>query len=94
MGPVRCCLFLWFHGEVQGLFLPSGIHDNAMIQSISHLLPFTILEETIMGCDGPLSSDEDYSHFLDGCVSVLCVECTCACVLYCGRGLFHNTRAT
>lgn len=58
-------------------FLPSGIHDNAMIQSVSHLLPFTLLEETIMGCDGPLSSDEDYSHFLNGCVCV----CVCAGVL-------------
>lgn len=30
-----------------------------------------------MGCDGPLSSDEDYSHFLNGCVCV----CLCAGVV-------------
>lgn len=68
-------------------FFASGIHGNAMIQSTSHLLPFTLLEETIMGCDGPLSSDEDYSHFLDGCVSVLCVQRTCVCVLYWRRAV-------
>lgn len=67
-------------------FLPSGIRDNAVIQSTSHLLPFTLLEETITGCDGPLSIDEAHSHFLDGCVHV--------CVLYQQRGLFQNTRAT
>lgn len=60
---------------MQGLFLPSGIHDNAVIQSTSHLLPFTLLEETIMGCDGPLSTNEAYSHFLDGCVCVCLHAC-------------------
>lgn len=54
--------------------LPSGIHDNAVIQSASHLPPFTLLEETIMGRDGPLSTDEARSHFLDGSV------CVCLCV--------------
>lgn len=59
--------------------LPSGaIHDNAMIQSMSHLLPFTLVEETIVGCDGPLSTDEAFSHFLDSCLSA-CV-CVCLCV--------------
>lgn len=53
--------------------MPSGVHDNAVIQSTSHLLPFTLLEETIMGCDGPLSTDEARSHFLDGCVCAFCV---------------------
>lgn len=54
-------------------FWPSGIHDNAVIQSASHLLPFTLPEKTITGCDGPLSVDEAHSHFLDGCVSA-CVS--------------------
>lgn len=65
--------------------MPSGVHDNAVIQSTSHLLPFTLLEETIMGCDGPLSTDEARSHFLDGSVCVLCVR---ACVLYWQIGCF------
>lgn len=64
-----------------------------MIQSTSHLLPFTLLEETIMGCDGPLSSDEDYSHFLDGCVSV-CVLSVLVYAYCAGGELFHNKRAT
>lgn len=64
-----------------------------MIQSTSHLLPFTLLEETIMGCDGPLSSDEDYSHFRDGCVSV-CALSVLVYVYCAGGGLFHNKRAT
>lgn len=51
-------------------FLPSGIHDNAVIRSTSHLLPLTLLKETIMGCDGPLSMDEAKSHFLDDPVCV------------------------
>lgn len=66
--------------------LPSGLHDNAVIQSTSHLLPFTLQEETIMTCDGPLSTDEARSHFLDGCV------CLCVCVVS-PESLFHNLRA-
>lgn len=71
-------------------FLPSGIHDNAVIQSASHLLPFTLREETIMACDGPLSTDETHSHFLDSCVC-LCVyvlECLYVCVLCHQKGCF------
>lgn len=67
-------------------FLPSGIHDNAVIQSASHLLPFTLPEETIMGRDGPLSTDEARSHFLDGFVCVcMCVYvsvCSCMCIVW------------
>lgn len=78
-------------------FLPSGIHDNAVIQSASHLLPFTLPEETIMGRDGPLSTDEARSHFLDGfacvyvclCVSVLVYVCCVTRKAF----VFHNTRA-
>lgn len=69
--------------------MPSGIHDNAVIQSTSYLLPFTLLEETIMACEGPLSTDEAHSHFLDGCVCVfvsVCIESP--------ERLFHNTSAT
>ena len=72
-------------------FLPSGIHDNAVIQSTSHLLPFTLPEETIMGCDGPLSTDEAHSHFLDGCVCVCVCVCLCVCVLYHQKSLFHKS---
>lgn len=54
--------------------LPSGVHDNAVIQSTSHLLPFSLVEETIMGSDGSLSTDGAHSHFLDGCVWGWCVE--------------------
>lgn len=57
--------------------LPSGVHDNAVIQSESHLLPFAILEETIVGSDGPLSTDKARSHFLDG------RACVCAHVHMC-----------
>lgn len=67
--------------------LPSGaIHVNDMIQSTSHLLPFTVVEETIAGCDAPLSMDEAFSHFLDSCLSAcVCVsvcECAHACQLH------------
>lgn len=48
----------------------SAVHENAVIQSESHLIAFAILEETIVGSDGPLSTDRAYSHFLNGCVCV------------------------
>lgn len=63
-------------------FLPSGVHDNDVIQSRSYLLPFTSLEETIMAGDGPLSTDEAHSHFLDGsnCVCLqMCIESVQCC---------------
>lgn len=44
-----------------------------------------------MGCDGPLSSDEDYSHFLDGCVYVCVSVLAYVCIVLAER-LFHNTK--
>lgn len=36
-----------------------------------------------MGCDGPLSTDEAHSHFLDGsvCACVYVSVCLCMCVV-------------
>lgn len=65
--------------------LPSGVHDNVVIQSESHLIPFAIQEETIVGSDGSLSTDKAHSHFLDGRVCVL------MSVLYHQKG-FHRTK--
>lgn len=86
MGPVDAVCFFGVMVRCKA-FLPSGIHDNAVIQSSSHLLPFTLLEETIMACDGPLSTDEAHSHFLDG------HECVCVYIVS-PESLFHNPRAT
>lgn len=70
--------------------LPSGVHDNAVIQSESHLLPFAILEETIVGSDGPLSTDKTRCHFLDGCACVCVHMCVSALIslLYRQKGFY------